>query len=187
MRLALLDHAHGPPHRVDLDPLAAVLAAQVVVEQPFQAALADHLPTSVPALSELVVVRLADVPEQVRSEAAGRVHALRLDLGDHARKLELPLLHLRDVAEREPAAHADRQERVELHARDRVLELLVGNAQQRGDAAQDRVAARRLARQLARDQGERERRPVVDERGTVAVEEDAARRGDRANADPVLV
>ena len=186
-RLALLDQAHGAAHRVDLDTLAAVLPAQVLVEQPLEAALADHLAAPVPALFELVVARLADVPEQVRGEAAGRVHALRLDLGDHARELELPLLHLRDVLQREAATHANGQERVGLHAGDRVLELPVGDAQERGHAAQHRVAALRVARQLTGDQGERERRAVVDERRAVAVEQDAARRRDRADPDPVPV
>src|SRR5207247_2359047 len=140
-RLALLDQAHGAAHRVDLDPLAAVLAAQILVEQPLETALADHLAASVPALFELIVTRFADVPEQVCGEAAGRIHALRLDLGDHARDLELPLLDLRDVLEREPAAHANGQERVGLHARNRIQELLVGDPQERGHAAQPRVAA----------------------------------------------
>src|SRR5213076_234351 len=58
-RLALLDQAHGAAHRVDLDPLAAVLAAQILVEQPLETALADHLAASVPALFELIVTRLA--------------------------------------------------------------------------------------------------------------------------------
>src|SRR5207245_254003 len=166
---------------------AAVLTAQVLVEQPLETALADHFTAPVATLPELVFVRLADVPEQVRGKAARRVHALRLDLRDYARELEPPLLHLRDILEREPAAHTDGRERVGLHARDRVLELLVGDAQQRGDAAQHRVTTRRVARQLAGNQRERERRAVVDERHTVAVEEDAARRRDRADADPVSV
>src|SRR5437773_42730 len=139
---------------------AGVLTAQVLVEQPLETALADHLTAPVAALPELVFVRLADVPEQVRGKAARRVHALRLDLRDYARELEPPLLHLRDILEREPAAHTDGRERVGLHARDRVLELLVGDAQQRGDAAQHRVTTRRVARQLAGNQRERERRAV---------------------------
>src|SRR5438132_1145488 len=120
-------------------------------------------------------------------ETIARRSPLRLDLGDPARELEPPLLHLRDVLQREAATHANGQERVGLHAGDRVLELPVGDAQERGHAAQHRVATLRVARQLTGDQGERERRAVVDERRAVAVEQDAARRRDRADPDPVPV
>src|SRR2546430_15725352 len=85
----------------------SVLAAQVLVEQPLEAALADHLAAPVPALFELVVARLADVPEQVRGEAAGRVHALRLGRGGHAREVGPPLLHPLRVLQREAPTAAN--------------------------------------------------------------------------------
>ena len=187
MRLVLLDHAHRAAHHVHLDALAAVLAAEVLVEEALETVLPDHLPAAVPALPELVVARLAHVAQQVRGEAAVRVDALRLDLGDHAGELELPLLDLGHVLEREPAANAHGQERVDRHTRRRLLELLKGDPEERGHAAQHRVAGRCLPRKLAGDQRERERRAVVHERHAVAVVEDAARRRDRTDAEPVLV
>src|SRR5213592_4449673 len=97
MRLGGLHEPHGPAHRVHLDALAAILAAQELVEQPLESGLAHHVAAAVAALLELLVVRLADVAEQVRGEAAVRVHALGLDLHDHAGQLELPLFHLLHV------------------------------------------------------------------------------------------
>ena len=187
IRLGGLHESYGPAHRVHLDALAAVLAAQELVEQPLESRLAHHVAAAVPALLELLVVRLADVAEQVRGEPAVRVHALGLDLHDHAGQLELPLLHLLHVRDRQPAADPDGQKRVGRHLRDRVDELLKWNLEQHGQPAQGRVALVGVALQLARDERQRERGPVVDERQAVAVEEDAARRGDGPDADAVLV
>src|SRR5438445_176073 len=59
MRLGLLHPPDRAAHRVDLDPLAAVLTAQVLVEEALEAALADHLAPPVSPLLELLVVGLA--------------------------------------------------------------------------------------------------------------------------------
>jgi hypothetical protein len=85
VRLGLLDSADGSAHRVDLDPFAAVLTAQVLVEETLEAALPNHLAATVASLLELLVVRLAHVAEKVRREPARRIDPLRLDLGDDAR------------------------------------------------------------------------------------------------------
>jgi hypothetical protein len=187
VRLGLLHPANRTPHRVDLDALAAVLAPQVLVEEPLEPGLAHHLAAAVATLLELLVARLAHVAQEMGGEPAVRVHALGLDLGDDARKLELPFLDLGDVGERETPAHPHRQERVGRHLGHRLGQLLKGNAQQRGDAPEDRVARLVVTRQLAGDERQREGRPVVDQRHPVAVEEDAARRRDRPDTDPVLV
>src|SRR6267378_4186057 len=55
--LGLLHAANRTPHRVDLDALSAVLAAQVLVEEPLEAALAHHLAAPVTTLLELLVAR----------------------------------------------------------------------------------------------------------------------------------
>src|SRR5206468_8979475 len=87
--LGLLHAANRAPHRVDLDALSAVLAAQVLVEEPLEAALAHHLAAPVTTLLELLVARLAHVSQEMGGEPAVRVHALGLDLGDDPGKLEL--------------------------------------------------------------------------------------------------
>ena len=135
----------------------------------------------------MLVAGLAHVAEQVCREAAVGIRALGLDLNDHSGKLELPLFDLRHVLERQSAAHAHGQERVGWDARDRLLQLLVRNPEERGDAAEDGITALGLAGQLPRDQREREGRAIVDERHAVLVEEDAAWRRHRPDADPVLV
>ncbi len=110
--------------------IVAVLAAQVLVEQPLETALPDHLAAPVAPLLELFVVGLADVTEQVRGEAARRIDALGLDLRDDAGQLELPLLHLRDFRERQAAPHAHREERVGRHARHGIRQVLIGEVEQ---------------------------------------------------------
>ena len=106
MRLGGLDQPHLPAHRVDLEALAAVLAAQELVEQALEPALPDHVAAPIAALLQLLVAGLAHVAQQMGGEAAVRIDALRLDLHDHARQLELPLLDLGDVVERGRAARA---------------------------------------------------------------------------------
>src|SRR5262249_56905456 len=101
--LRRLDPADRAAHRVDLDPLAAVLTAQVLVEQALEPALSDHLAAPVAALLELLVAGLADVAEKVRREAARGIDPLGLDLRDDARQLELPLLDLRGFGQGQAA------------------------------------------------------------------------------------
>src|SRR3989442_722816 len=187
MRLGLLHSTDRAAHRVDLDPLAAVLTAQVLVQEALETALPDHLAAPVSPLLELLVVGLADVAQQVRGETARRIDALGLDLGDDARQLELPLLDLRDVLEGEAAAHAYGQERVGRHPRHGVRQVLIWDVEQRGHAAEDGVAALLVARQLARNEREREGGTVGDQRHPVTIEQDAARRRDGTHTDPVLV
>ena len=187
MRLRGLDQPYGPAERVHLDALAAVTAAQVLVEQPLESALPDHVAAPVAALLELLVIHLAHVAQEVRRETARRIRALRLDLHDHTRELELPLLDLRDVVHREPAPEADRKQRIGRHARNHVDELLVRDLEERREATEHRVAPVRFAVQLAWNERQRERRPVVYERRPVAVEQDAARRRDGSDADAVLL
>src|SRR5262249_35431410 len=79
MRLGGLHEPHGPAHRVHLDPLAAILTAQELVEETYEPRLPDHVATTITTLLELIVVGLADIAEQVRGETARRIHALRLD------------------------------------------------------------------------------------------------------------
>src|SRR5213594_2120079 len=187
MRIGVLHHAHGSAQRVDLDPLATVTAAQELVEQPLEPALSDHVAPAVASTLQLLVVGLAHVAEQVRGETAVGIGPLRLDLDDHTGQLELPLLDLRHVFERQPAPHPHGEERVGWHAGDRLFQLLVGDLEQRRDAAEDGIPTLVLARELARNEREGESRAIVDERHAVLVEEDAARGRHRANADPVLV
>src|SRR4029453_15566633 len=49
-RLVLLPPANRAPPRIDLDALAAVLAAQMLVEEPLEARLAHHLAAPVATL-----------------------------------------------------------------------------------------------------------------------------------------
>jgi hypothetical protein len=77
MRLGGLDQPHLPAHRIHLETLAAVLAAQELVEQPLEAALAHHVPTAISALLELLVAGFAHVAQQVGGEPAVRIRPLR--------------------------------------------------------------------------------------------------------------
>ncbi len=183
IRLLAAHHLHRPAHGVDLDPLAPVPATQVLVQESLQARLPDHVPAAVAPLLHLLVAHLADVTQQVGRERAGGIHALRLDLHDHARQLELALLHLGDVLEREPPPHAHRTDRVGRHALQRLHEVADRHLQEDGQARHHRVAVLHLPR----DQGEGERRAVVHQRQAVAVEEDAAGRRHRAHPDAVLL
>src|SRR6266446_5372243 len=187
MRIGVLHHAHGPAERIDLDPLATVTTPQELVQQALEPTLSDHVAAAVAATLELLVVGLANVAQQVSGESTIGIGPLRLDLDDHAGKLELPLLDLRHVFERQPASHAHWEERVGRHAGDRLGELLIGDLEQRRHAAEDGVPVLVLARELAWDEREGEGRPIVDEWDAVLVEEDAARRRHRADPDPVLV
>src|SRR5262249_19162993 len=56
-----LHEPHGPAHRVHLDPLAAILTAQELVEETFEPRLPDHVATTITTLLELIVVGLADI------------------------------------------------------------------------------------------------------------------------------
>src|SRR5688500_14817283 len=116
LRLGLRDHADRPAHDVDLDLLAAIATAQELVEQALEAGLAHHVAAAISALLELLVARLADVAEEMRGEPTIRVRTRRLDLDDHARELELPLLDLRDVFERQAATDPDGLERLRRHS-----------------------------------------------------------------------
>ena len=185
--LGRLDQADLAAHRVDLDPLAAVLAPQELVEEPLEAGLPDHVAAAVPALLELVVVGLADVAEEVGGEAARRVRALRLDLHDHARQLELPLLHAGHLVDAQAAPHAHRQDGFGRHAGDGVLELGERDLQQRGQPPQRDVALHGVAIELARDQRQGEGRTVVDQRQSIAIEQDAARGRDGPHPDAILL
>ena len=176
-------HLHRPTQGVDLDPLASVPAAQVLVQEPLQARLPDHVPAAVPPLLHLLVAHLADVAEQVGRERAGGIHALGLDLHDHAGQLELALLHLGHVLERETPPHAHRTDRVSRHALQRVHEVADRHLQENGQACHHRVAVLHLPR----DQGEGERGAVVHQRQAVAVEEDAAGRRHGPDPDAVLL
>ncbi len=60
---------HRAAERVHLDALAAVAAAQVLVEQPLEAGLADHVAAAVAALLHLLVADLPHVAEEVGGEA----------------------------------------------------------------------------------------------------------------------
>ncbi len=182
-RLGVLDQADRASEGVDLDSLPPVGSPQILIEQPFEPALADHVAAPVAALPELLLVGLANVPEQVRGKPAGRVHALRLHLDDHPGQLELPLLHFRDLLERESAADADRHERVAEHPPERVVKLRIRDLEQDRHAAEDP----RAIVDLARDQREGEGGTVVDEREAVAIKQHPPRRRHRADADAVLV
>src|SRR2546425_4433623 len=187
MRIGVLHHAQRPAERVDLDTLATVTPAQELVQQPLEPTLSDHVAAAVASTLQLLVAGLAHVAEQVRGETTVGIGTLRLDLDDHTGQLELPLLDLRHVFERQPAPHPHGEERVGWHAGDRLFQLLVGDLEQRRDAAEDGIPTLVLARELARNEREGERGAIVDERHAVLVEEDAARGRHRANADPVLV
>jgi hypothetical protein len=187
MRLGGLDQPHLPAHRVHLEALATVLAAQELVEQPLQPALAHHVAATIPTLLELLVAGLAHVAQQVGGEPAVGIGALRLDLHDHARQLQLPLLDLGDVVHAETAPHPHRKNRVGRHLGHRILKIGEGNLQQRGEPAQGGVALGRIALELARNQRQREGRPVVHQRQAVAIEQNAAGGRDGADADAVLV
>src|SRR6185295_20298215 len=79
-RIGLLaaHHLHRAPHGVDLDALAAVAPPEIVVQQPLEAGLADHVAPPVAALLHLLVADLAHVPQEVSREGAVGIHALRL-------------------------------------------------------------------------------------------------------------
>src|SRR5262245_7155 len=64
VRLGLLHPANRASHRVDLDALAAVLAAQMLVEKPLESGLAHHFAATVATLLELLVARLARSEER---------------------------------------------------------------------------------------------------------------------------
>ena len=152
MGLRLLDEPDRPSHRVDLDALAAVAAPEILVEQPFEPGLSDHVAAPVPALLQLLVIRFAHVAEQVGGEPTRGIGSLGLHLHDDAGELELPFLDLCHIGQRQPPAYADGDEGVGRHARHRILEVPVGNAQERGDAAQRRPASLGVALQFTRDQ-----------------------------------
>src|SRR5439155_1165162 len=141
-----------PAECIDLDPLATVTTPQELVQQSLEPTLSDHVAAAVAAALELLVAGLANVAQQVSGESTIGIGPLRLDLDDHAGKLELPLLDLRHVFERQPASHAHREERVGRHAGDRLGELLIGDLEQRRHAAEDGVPVLVLARELAWDE-----------------------------------
>ena len=147
----------------------------------------DHVTAPIPALLQLIVVRFPHVAEQVRGEAARRIRALRLDLDDDAGQLQLPLLDFRHVLQRETAADAHGRERVGRDLVGRLDELFVGDPEQGRHPTERRVAALDIAVELARNERQRERGSIVDERRAVAVEQDAARRRDRTHSRAVLV
>ena len=107
-RLLPVEDADQPPVGVDLDALAAVAAAQVLVEQPLEPGLPDHVAAAGSARPRSWSARLAHVAQEVGGEATARIGPLRLDLDDHARQLEPPLLDLGDLVQREPAAQPHR-------------------------------------------------------------------------------
>ena len=121
--LVALHDLDRPPEGIDLDAFAPIPAAQVLVQQPLQTGLPDHVAAPVAPLLHLLLAHLADVSEQVGGEGAGGIDALGLDLDDHARQLELPLLDLRDLCERQPAAHPDGPERIRGNPIERLPEL----------------------------------------------------------------
>ena len=175
--------SHLPAEGVHLDALAAISAAQVFVEQALKPRLPDHVASPVPPVLHLLVVHLPDVAEQMSGEGTRRIHALGLDLDDHPGQLEPALPELGDLLERETAAHALGTDGVGRHPVDRLLQLGQRDLEQDGHPREDRVAIL----QLARNEREGEGRPIVDQRLPVSVEEDAARRRHRADADAVLV
>ena len=90
---------HLPAERIHLDALAAVSAAQVLVEQALEPRLPDHVAPPVPPLLHLLVVHFADVTEEMGGEGTRRIHALGLDFDDHPRQLEPALPELGDLLE----------------------------------------------------------------------------------------
>ena len=116
-RLRALDDAELAARGVDLDALAAVLAAQVVVEEPLESRLPHHVAAPVAPLAQLLLAHLPHVAEEVGGEPAGGIDALGLDLDDHARQLELPLLDLGHVLQGQTPAHAHGRDGVGRHTR----------------------------------------------------------------------
>ncbi len=182
IRLLATHQLHRPAHRVDLDALAPVAPAQVVVEQPLQTRLTDHVAAPVTALLHLLVVDLAHVPQEVGREGAVGIYALGLDFHHHPRQLELPLLDLGDLLERQAAPNPDRTDRVRRHAIERFQQVAHRHLEQHRQAGHHRVAVVHLAG----DERECEGRAIVHQGQTVPIEEDAARRGHRSHADAVL-
>ncbi len=186
-RLRTPDDTQVAPERIDLDALAPVLTSQVVIEQSLEPGLPHHVAPSVKPLPELLVADLAHVAQQVGGEAAGRVDALRLDLHDHARELELPLLDLGHVLERQAAAHPHGSRGITVNAGRHLRELAIGNAEQGRHAAEHGGAPVPRLVELARNEREGEGRTVVDERPMLAIVENTALGGDRSYPDPVLL
>src|SRR6266481_4531080 len=171
------------PEGIHLDALAAIAAAQVLVEHSLQPALADHVAAAVAPLLHLLVAHLPDVPEEMRGERARGIDPLGLDLDDDTGQLELALLDLGDFLERQSAPHADRAERVGRDALQRLLELAHGDLEQHRQSRQDGVAVIHLSRYERQGKGG----AIVHEGEAVPVEEDAARRRDGTNPDTVLL
>src|SRR4030095_15548135 len=65
IRLFAPHDLNGPAQRVDLDALASVRPAQVLVQEAFKTGLADQVATPVSPLFHLLLVHLANVAEQV--------------------------------------------------------------------------------------------------------------------------
>src|SRR4029453_11724169 len=89
IRLLAPHDLHGAAQGIHLDTLAPVAATQMLVEQPLEAALADHVPATVATLLHLVVAHLPDIAEKMGREGARRVHAPGLDLHHHPPQREL--------------------------------------------------------------------------------------------------
>ena len=182
----LLERPDFPTHAVDDDPLRAVLSH----EQGVVDLLDPRLPDDVAALESLVlanlrVADLADVPEEMRRQF-GRIFARRHRLDHDIGQLEVeaPRGHGRHLGERGILHDGDRAiARFSPVTIDHFADAGFVDVEHFGKQP-DRAV--HVARMLPRD-GDTERVTVLDERPTVAVEHDAARRAQRQRALVVVL
>ena len=183
-RLFRAEVVHGLARNIDLDLPAAVRAAHRLVVDALQAKLADDVARLVAfrlALFQLLVADLADVTEDMRPPRLVDVIADRLRLDHDARVLVALFLDDRidlraDVLLDAYGIEADM--RVDL-----LVDLFRRHMKEHGQSLDDILGNR--TRQWQERHGEA--RAVHDEGRAVAVEEIAARRDARDDADAVAV
>ena len=184
------------PGRIDHDLLAARRAAQILIVLRLQAVLADHVVWQIALALErfvLIFVDLSDVAEQMRSAGLQRIVADRLRFEIDARQIVEQLRETRDRRHGQIAGENDGT--VRFVGRHLVEALVVDAAMveqpipERGARNADGRGQRREFRlrifDLRRDQTDHERRTVAHQHVPAVVVDDAARRGDRDQADLV--